>query len=155
MAPLHCWSGWWGMGILPSHSACWRSLGANQTRASREWPTWPAGSEKQISLSTELLKIAHTHIGCWSAEEMQETRRHCLLWTCSGHQMCALSLDSSAPGWLSDESPWTPAELYWPPWAAAQPGSGSYRNHLSASNPAGGLREGRGGRRDQDWLISL
>lgn len=82
------------------------------------------------------------HIRCWSEAKMQETEvwRHCLPWRCSGHQMCASPSGSSAHGWISDESPWTPAELHWPPWAAARPGSGSYRSHPSASNPAGGLR---------------
>lgn len=85
----------------------------------------------------------------WSAAERQESVeviKH-LLWRCSGHQMCALSSDSSAPGWQSDESPWTPAEQHSPPWAAAPPGSGSCRSHLLASNPAGGLR---GGEEEED-----
>ena len=53
--------------------------------------------------------------------------------------MCVLSWGSSAPGWLSDESPWIPAEQRSPPWAAAQPRSGSYRSHPLASNPSVGL----------------
>lgn len=137
MAPLHCWSGWQWMERLPSHSAGWRSPGADQTRESTGWPTWPAGSEKQIN---HLSWISQDDT---EAEEPEVRRRHCLLWRCSGHQMCVLSSDSSARGWLSDGSPWTPAELHWPPWAAARPGSGSYRSHLSASSPSAGLRGGR------------
>lgn len=112
VAALHGWSGWRGRETLLSRSACWRSLGADQTRASTAWLTWPADSARQTALSAGFLRLIHNHTGVHVQQSVDIQEGRHLLWTCSGHQMCALSSDSSAPGWQFDGFPWTPAELH-------------------------------------------
>lgn len=75
----------------------------------------------------------------WIEARSWRSRKH-KPWRSICRQTCVWSWGSSALGWLSDESPWTPAALRWPLWAAARPGSGSYRSRPSANNPCGGLR---------------
>lgn len=129
MALLHCWIGWQEKEKLLSHSVCWRSPEGAQTRESREWTALPADSEK----TQNIFRIYTSSKACSCRGRKHKPLRSI------GRQRCVWSWGSSALGWLSGECPWTPAERRWPLWAAARPGSGSYRNHPSENSPYGGL----------------
>lgn len=68
------------------------------------------GQPGLLALKNKLIcqkNFTHTHTHTGTAVQWRdslEVIQH-LLWRCSGHQMCALSSDPSAPGWQSDGSP--------------------------------------------------